>query len=645
MEEDKAKIGDVAELVTQMLSDDQPRMNLYQKIDDAVNCVFEPDAAVKALPWVQNRHYALTDLADARDTGVRTFATLMPRVEIAPLNDEQAEYERTDMAEQAWQWEIERMNRIGAKSIHEQIMEDAMSYHAVALQTEYLPYKFKGRGKDNRLKALMRSRCFNWIRHHPGTVHYRQSDYGLESVAKVHPYSIQTLIDNFGRDNEGVQKLLAKHANAKPAELLKTCYVLVDFMDWNRRVQFVVPHASTTVPSVIGDSDIVFRNEEHGLPFIPWVIIDKGSPIWRAVLESGLWDNMQYMNLIRFAKAIEQSTKSNQLIRTPDGTLKNVWIDFQNPSNYMVAPLDGTVIDNLQPVPIDPQLEAIYQEMSAKNSSSTVSTVLRDASRFANTPFSSMNQMINLAMSQLSKAKNTAGDAEAAAIFQGFQWVSHSGIPFSAYRPTSKDSKKDDGAYNGRGGQIIIDPRKAPTEKEIDKMNPERRSIFEKTVYYDLDALYIKVELQSNNTTDEQTRLNVNINAIDKLGMSRQQAFERMGWDNYKLVSSQAAQEQLEQAELQKEIQLIMLKVEEAKMQMQMQAQQAQMQMEQQAMQQQMQQEQSMQAQQNAMMSQQAPGMEGMDMRAGGNPAAMQAPQMTREQITGQAANGGQVQR
>jgi hypothetical protein len=643
--DEQMKIREVADVVTQMLSDDKSRMDLYAKIDDAVNCVFEPDAAVKALPWVRNRHYALTDLADARDTGVRTFATLMPRVEIAPLNDEQAEYERTDMAEQAWQWEIERMNRIGTKSIHEQIMEDAMSYHAVALQTEYLPYKLKGAPKDNRIKALMRSRCFNWIRHHPGTVHYRQSDYGLESVAKVHPYSVQTLIDNFGRDNEGIQKILSKHPNAKPAELLKMQYVLIDYMDWENRVQFVTEKPMTSVPSVIGSSDIVFRNEKHGLPFIPWVIIDKGSPIWRAVLESGLWDNLQYMNLIRFAKAIEQSTRSTMVIKTPDGTLKNVWMDFTNPSNPIVTQLDGTVIDNIQPTPIDPQLEAIFQEMGAKNSSSTVSTVLRDASRFANTPFSSMNQMINLAMSQLSKAKNTAGDAEAGAIFQGFQWIHHSGIPFSAYRATSKDSKKDDSSYNGRGGQIIIDPRKAPTEKEIEKMSEKRLSLLDKTVYYDLDALYIKVELQSNNTTDEQTRLNVNINAIDKLGMSRQQAFERMGWDNYKLVSAQAAQEQLEQAELQKEIQLIMMQVEQKKMEMQMQMQQAQMQMEQQAQQQAMMQQQDLQNQQNAMMAQQAPAMQGMDMRSGMNPAAMQAPGMTREQITGQAVNGGQVQR
>jgi hypothetical protein len=169
------KIGDVAGIVTQMLSDNRAKTDLFARIDDAVACTFQPDAAISALPWVQGRHYGMTDISDARNTGVRTFATLMPQIEIAPLNDEQAEYERTDMAEQAWMWEFERMNRIGQKSIHEQIMEDAMSYHAVAIQTEYLPYKLKALDKTPRVKAMLRSRCFNWIRHHPGTVHARHS--------------------------------------------------------------------------------------------------------------------------------------------------------------------------------------------------------------------------------------------------------------------------------------------------------------------------------------------------------------------------------------------------------------------------------------------------------------------------------------
>ena len=638
------KIGDVAGIVTQMLSDDRARMNLFARIDAAVACVFEPDAAIRELPWVKNRHYAMTDISDARNTGVRTFATLMPQIEISPLNDEQAEYERTDMAEQAWMWEFERMNHVGKKSIHEQIMEDAMSYHAVAFQTEYLPYKYKGKEKTGRVQAQLRSRCFNWIRHHPGTVHSRQSDYGLEAVAKVHPYSVQTLYENFA-DSEGVAKLKEKHRGAKPNELLSTKYVLVDYMNWTHRVQFVLPNPSEAVPTSIGESDIVFMNEPHGLPFIPWVIVDKGNPIWTAVIESGMWDNMQYMNLIRFAKSIEQSTRSTMVIKTPDGKLTNVWMDYSNPSNPITMPLDGSQLDVIQSPQIDPGIETMFQSMKSDTSSSTVASVLRDVSKFGNTPFSSVNQMVNLALGQLSPAKNTAGDAEAMGIYQGFQWISHSGIPFNGYRPKTTDSKIEGENSRGRGGQIIISPKAAPTEKEIEKMSDKQLALLDRTVYYDLEALYIRVELQSNNAQDEQSRLNVQINAVDKMNMSRKEAWERMGWTGYELNQNQRAKELLEETELQKESQKILLELEKLKMQMQMEMEDMRMQMQQRQEQAAMEQAKAQQGQMNDMGGGPQPTTQGMDMRQGGNPQAMAAPQGTREQVSGQAMGGEQIQR
>jgi len=642
---DELKIGDVASVVTQMLTDDKPKMDLFGKIDEAVACVFEPDQAIQQLPWVKNRHYGMTDISDARNTGVRTFATLMPQIEIAPLNDAQEEYERTDRAEQAWMWELERMNRNGKKSVHEQIMEDAMSYHAVAFQTKYLPYHYKGLEKTPRIKAILRSRCFNWVRHHPGTVHSRESDDVLEVVAKVHPYSVQTLIDNFGESNPGIAKLMEKYRNAKKDELIRTKYILVDYMDWTNRVQFALPSPTASIPSVIGDSDIVFMNEAHGLPFIPWVIVDKGDPIWKAVIASGMWDNMQYMNLIRFAKAIEQSTRSTMVIKTPDGKLQNVWLDFSNPSSPIVIPMDGTDVQPFPSPQIDPQLETMFQALKQDASSSTVSHVLRDVSRFGNVPFSSVNQMVNLALGQLSRAKNAAGDAEAAGILQGFQWIDHSGIPFAAYRSKTADSKVEGQSYNGRGGQIIVKPGPAPTEEEIAKMDEKGLAVLAKTVYFDLEALYIKVDLQSNNATDEQSRLNVVINAKDKLNMSAKEGWEKMGWTGYEINQNQRAIETLTEAELQKELQLIMLEVEKKKIEIQMQAQQMQMQQQQQAQQQAMQQQQSQEAALLAQGGGSQPTMEGQDMRGGMNPAMQQAPGMTREQVSGRSNNGQDIQR
>lgn len=612
------EIKQVAEFVNQMVQDNRDRNILLEKIDLALNCIFEPDAAIKALPYVHDRHHAMTDIADARNAGARTFSTLLPSIEISPLSDDDREYDRVEKAEQILEWEFTRMNRTSSKKgIHEQIVDSAISYHSVCLQTEYLPYKYKG-NKNPRIKNLVASRCFNWTLHHPKDVYAVNSDYGLELVAKVTRMSVQNLIDNFGVDNEGIAKLINRHTNK--ADYLRTFYNLVDYTDWTDRVMWAIPEIGSTVSA----SEFVFMNEPHGLDFIPWVIVDYGDPLWKSVINSGQWDNYQYANLISFAKAIEQSTRSTIVIKTPDGTLKNVWLDFSNPSNPIVVPLDGTIVDNMQPAPIDPQLATMTANLGNSISKSTVAQILQDISGYANAPFSTVSQVVQMALGQLSPAKKAAETAEAQAFYQMFQWIEHSKIPLIGYRTKNTDSKIDGGDYKKLGEAIGIFPGDVPADVEND--------VLDNKVYFDLSALYINVALKSSNESDAQTRLNVQINAVDRLGMSKQQAWENMGWKNYEINQNKRAEEILFEAELQKESQKKMLEIEALKLQMQTEAQMAtQAQMQPQQGSQDPQQQVNDLNGANSMST-----MQGADMRNGMNPAMQAAPGLGREQVTGQ---------
>ena len=622
------KLEQYADVVNQMVDDDKDRDELYQKIDDAVSSKFEPSAEVKKLPWVQNRHYGMTNVADARNTGARTFSTLLPQIDIAPLRDDDQEYQRTENAEQIWQWEFERMNRVQSKKgFHDRIVESAVTYHSVAFQTEYLPYKFKGK-KDNRQKALLSRKKFNWSIHHPGTVHSHTGEYDqLERVAKVVRMTAQELIDNFG-ETKGIAKLKAEHTDSSKADLMKMEYTLVDYMDWDNRIKWAYPgHGS------VSSSDIVFMNEEHELPFLPWVVIDYGEPLWQSIIQSGLWENFQYVNMLIFAKAIEQSTRSTIVVETPDGTLENIWIDFSNPSNPIVVPA-GSRVSDLRPAPIDPQMSQILQELSAQVASSTVSSVLTNIGQYSDAPFSTVERIVQLALGQLSPAKKSAEAAEEEGIYQGFQWIEHSDIPLVGYRTDHSDAKEGD-EPKGRGEQIAIWPGKEPKEDVIEKMTEKEYSLYSRQVYFDLEQLYINVNLQANNVADEQSRLNLYINMVDRMGMSKERAWEEQGLKNFKLNEAQ----RIEETMLDQQIQLDFEK-EQAKIQMEMQA--AQMQMQQQVQQEQMAQEQSLQAQQQEMNSgSQFASAQGVDMRNGGQPAAMQgAPLEGRVQVNGQADSG-----
>jgi len=402
----------------------------------------------------------------------------------------------------------------------------------------------------------------------------------------------------------------------------------VDYMDWDRRIKWAYPGTGD-----VSSSDIVFMNEEHELPFIPWVVVDYGEPLWQSIIQSGLWENFQYVNMLIFAKAIEQSTRSTFVIETPDGTLQNIWIDFTNPSNPIVIP-SGSRISDLRPAPIDPQMSQILQVLSSQVASSTVSSVLTNIGQYSDAPFSTVERIVQLALGQLSPAKKSAEASEEEGIYQGFQWIGHSKIPLVGYRTEHSDAEKGDEPKQ-RGEQIAIWPGDEPTEDEVQKMSEKEASLYSRQVYFDLEQLYIKVNLQANNVADEQSRLNLYINAVDRMGMSKQDAWEKLGWKNYKLSEAH----RLDETMLDQEIQL---DFERERTKIQMEAQAAQMQMQQQVQQEQMAQEQSLQAQQQEMNAgSQFASAQGVDMRNGGQPAAMQgAPLEGRVQVNGEADSG-----
>lgn len=608
------EIKDTAQIVNGLMEKNRGRNALYRKIDDAVNCVFNPSPELAQLPFVKNRHYALTDIADARNAGVRTFAVLMPTVDVLPNSDNEYEYERVEKMEDVLGWEFKRMNRAGTDTVHSKIIESAINYHAVALQTQYLPYHFKGR-KEPRVKNLLREKNFNWIVHHPGTVY---ADYGrdgsLNGVAKVVEYNAKELVDEYGEDNPGVQKILQK-LNARTKEaLLSSKWKVIDWTDWERRQIWAIGEGR------VEQSEYVIMDEKHGLDFIPWVVVDKRNPLWQSVIDSGMWNNAQHMNIIRFAKAIEQAAAPAGVIQTTDGTLKGVWIDPSNPMNMMQIPA-GAQYRELQRPQIDPGLETHFQEMRSSIQRSTVSQVLTDIGQYSNAPFSTVNQIVQMALGQLAPAKQVAEDAESRAFYQMFQWIEHSKIPLIGYRTDNRDSQT--GMAMRRGEPVGIFP--GPQQEPGEFTDPAQERAFLNRVHFDLDALYIVVSMNSQNTADEQARQNVIINAIDRMGASKEWGWEKMGYNNFQLIQEQRASEILEDAEIQTIVQKKQLEV-------QMAAQMAQ----QQAMQ-------PSPEQSVTDMNTEGMNAEGMDMRSGMNPAAMQNPSMTREMATGNDSIGAEI--
>lgn len=583
-------------LAQQVIADNSGRDELYRKIDEAVHAVFENPPELKALPWIQERKFVSTAPGDALNAAVRTFASRMPKVQIQPLSDEPEEYDRVEELEELMEWEFTRMNMTGKKSAHWKIVEYAMKYCSVAIETEYLPYTHQNKDKTARLRHILDSKNFVWRVHDPSTVYAHETDDTLEFVLRTAVYSGQELVELFGIDNPGVRDAI-KEIKESGASMVSTMFSFYDYVDWESRVKWCVPNGGNMYLNREAPAGHEIMRQERTIPFIPWVIVDNEEPILKQMIDAGLWENVNILRTMQFSKAVDMAAHPEYWIQTPDGTLRGVSIDNTNPNQPIVTG-PGVQVNKLVPPQIDPQMANITSQAESEVFRTTVAQILASVEKYAGTQnFSVVNAMLNAAVAQLSLAQMAAERAETLAFKQNFMWIDATNIPMVGFRRYTKSEDKK------RGQEIKI-------SKDM----------------FDPQYLYISVKLSPANVMDKQTEINNAINKVERLGMSREMAWDDLGMENFGLSESQKTQEDLYQAMIQAKAKEIMMKPEMEAQQAQMQAQQAQFQ----------------QAQGNPGLGgsqSQFEMMQGVDNRGGGMSTSM--PMQGREQLTG-VANSGQ---
>lgn len=580
------------------IKNDDERDATYQKIHEASSSIFENPPELKALPWIQDRKFVTTAPADALNAAIRTFAARMPRIEIQPLSDAPEEYDRVEQLEEVMKWEFVRMNMLGRKSPHWKVVEYAMKYCAVAIETSYLPFIYKGKENDPRIKEALRSRSFRWSVHDPSHVHVRESDEILECVVNCDVMTAQQLIDKYGEDNSGIQEMLSRFEKDDPYALNQTYFSHYDYTDWGARAVWISDNSGATYLNRDVSNGIEIMRKERTVSFLPWVVVDNEEPILKQMVDAGLWENVNILRTMQFSKAVDMAAHPEYWIQTPDGTLRNVSIDNTNPNQPLVTG-PGVNVQKLVPPQIDPQLSVLNSAAEQEVFRTTVAQILASVEKYAGTQnFSVVNAMLNAAVAQLSLAQMVAERAETLAMIQNFRWIEETEIPLVGFRTYTKGEGK------AKGQEVAVKPND-----------------------FDTEYLYLSVKLNPSTVMDKQTEINNAINKVERLGMSTKMAWDELGMENYDLSMSQKSEEMLYQSMLQ-------AKSKELLMQPDLKAQ---------AMQQQMAQAQQMQAQQMQQGAQQSQfaAQQGMDTRAGGPPATM--PGQGREQLTGQAASGQNI--
>jgi len=583
----------LADMANEMVLDDRDRDLMFQKGDQIVRCEWTLPAPLDKLDHV--RKVVVTDGLDAVMSGTRTLSSLEPGISLQVIGEDQAAKDKANSIEKSLRWHLMNASKRRRASIVRDVVMSALKYDEVCAQVLFLPDQIKqmeGLEKDTkRLKVAKRFGPYSVILHNPRLVHTRYSNLMPEAVLLGAVYRIDEVIDMWGKK---AKKLVEAKGD-------KMKYVtLYDYIDLNERAVWAFPSTDAIfVNANEGKSVMILEPQEHDLPFLPWACRVGGTtleassqhqriPILYSVIQSGQFDTQNVMETILVSEAIAYGAAPRLHIQGPNADA--VEVDYGDP-NKPIETNAFTNVTALAPPQIDSGLMALSERISQAMGKSTVSRILQGAEIPAGTAYATLNLATLTAIGALKPYKELAELAVADILTLMMLWVEHTGETVTAY-----------GGKEGKAYEI------APSD-----VKPE--------------SLYITVELKPDVPSDRQQRINGASMAVERLGMSKEEALEEIGITDPQGSMRKAMFEKFFDYQLQKFI-------TQDQMQMQVMAQQAMQQMAQ------------LQQQPNPGTPPGMPGVEGQGVNPeqGGMPPAGFMPGATREAQTGQAMGGEEAQ-
>jgi hypothetical protein len=596
-------------LYTKLKKHYEDRNSLYAKVDDHVHSVWELPAELTDVSWM--RTVRTTDPSDAIQTTVRTFATHAPKFKVVPMANNLPNKMKANEVESILRWQWKKASQRAEVRPLWDIVESAARYAMVACQVSYLPMQFetyKTMKKDSvRAKAALTNGPYVIATHHPSGIYPQYSDMLLEGVMAVSTQTAEDFCSFWGERAKDLKKKLSDSVQ----------YVsIVDYTDWDQRVVFA--YLKTDTSSEPGGDGFEIINEEHDLPFLPWVVkkwgntLDSSSkhrvtPMLASIIEANQWETQNMLESIGTSLVIQRAASPVAYDETPSG--EGLESDFSGPATTVHGTSGLTKYQPLPPTTLDPQIAAYTDRMGARMSKATVARILQNLDFPAGTPYSSVSQILDVAMGSVAPYQELAQDVVAAV-----------GCKMLELASFWKDDLKGygDSRYN-KGQEFTL---------KYEEYNPA-----------DLD---ISVKLTPYIPIDQVALLNAGILGNKNLKMPLGGILEDIGIEDSTSAMDEWEQERMDetaiQLDIQKQTMALQLEMEKAQTALQMQAQEAQMQ-------QQSQMEQQANAQAQGGTPPSSPGMEqagggGFNPAQGGQPPVQMEEGIGRPQGRPQAGTG-----
>lgn len=511
-----------------MRAEDKNRDDLFQGIDDMWHGNWSLPAGLKDKLDIRE----IIDLSphDALKSGTSILSTSMPHWIIQPLSQGQSEQERAENIAYAIDYNYRKLNQRTSSPLLWDMVHSCLRYDAVASWLDYLPYQF-GKSPTLRQKHALRGGNFAATVYNPKTVHVQKDTYGLNCVLLCTNMTAQEVVSKWGERASKIKSQLDKDEDTGTSRFIYNDMMLYEGDSIKRIVWGNIAEGTGVEES---SDEFIIMNEVVETPFMPWIVRVGGSgletlpeysvhpllaPLYltHKWLDLNAFQSLAQSEIVKLARAPRVLTKTN----SGDG----VDIDYQDGASVNVLPNEDA--QPWRPAPIDPNLLTLIDRVRSEVSSATLPRILQNPEFSGDTPFASINAMIQTALGGLNPAQRLCEGAHEELALRMAEWCVFAKKPLLAYRNQKSIQEETD-----LGSMIEI---------PYDQLDPE--------------SFLIKCKLFAEAPTDFNQRLNAGILMNEKLSYPISAVLEDLGKENVDSLFDQWVQEQMDKSTVATDIQ------------------------------------------------------------------------------------------
>jgi len=506
------------ELATDMIEADHPRDEMFQAMDAMWHAEWELPWEAANMSWLHK--VVSTDPHDAVRAGTRVLSSVEPRIKLQPTAPLRENMEKADSIERALGWHFKTAARRKRSSVLRDVVHSALLYDEIIAQVVYLPYQIKElesfKGEDKRMEMALRYGPFSIIVRNPQHVNVRYSDYMPEGVLMRRVIRLHEAMNFWGSKAKKLQRESGLKKNAG-----MNWVTIFEYQDLDARVVWGSLHESANDPMVPNvQKGIEILREDHKIPFLPWIARAGGSnlfpdeervPLLYSIYQADQWETQNMIETFVASEAIAYaaSPRYKKISASPD----SIKVDHTEPGGSVdVFPGEDFVpLDNPR---INDDLMLVGDRISNRIAKSTVPRVLQTGDFPSGTAFATLNLATQSGVKSLNPYKELAEQALSDIFVQMLYWIDFAG--------------GDDGetAFVSKPQEVQSDPTD-PTAGIEQKPMAEQITI--RPGDFDVETLFIDVELTPDVPTDRMSRINAASIAVDKLGYPRARGMEQSG--------------------------------------------------------------------------------------------------------------------